>query len=150
MHKTGRVPLRGRRGVRARFGLSIIPINHSSQSFPPFHQYLARHSRHALAAELVTKHMFTPALRRKLERMKQEQLALQANYASFEPVQRMAQTHVARKRAGMLASENPSGSALVRQAPRVLSWASQRSQQPDENDHVVWFHRPDEGCSSQQ
>ena len=76
MHKTRRVPLRGRRGVRARLGLFIIPINHSSQSFPPFHQYLARHSRHALAAELVTKHMFTPALRRKLERMKQDQLAL--------------------------------------------------------------------------
>ena len=83
-------------------------------------------------------------LKQKLERIKQEQQALQAKYASFEPAETMAQPHVARKRAGTLTSENappaaargppaiiesdhgstpkPSGSAWsVKPAPRGLS-----------------------------
>ena len=47
-------------------------------------------------------------LRQKLERIKQEQQALQAKYASFEPAETVAQPHphVARKRAGTLTAEN--------------------------------------------
>lgn len=82
-------------------------------------------------------------LKQKLERIKQEQQALQAKYASFEPAETMALPHVARKRAGTLTSENappaaarvpaifesdhgstpkPSGSAWsVKPAPRGLS-----------------------------
>ena len=138
MHKTRRVPLRGRRGVRARLGLFIIPINHSSQSFPPFHQYLARH---------VTKHMFTLALRRKLERMKQDQLALRllSLYRGWPKLTwRGSVLECSPLKTHQAAHWSVKPPASCRGLHNVLNNLTKMTASR------FGFNRPDEGCSSQQ